>query len=136
MEDDIINKRHHLLAKDSTDDTGSTLDDTTDTSSVSDDDSDDEVLYKMIDGERVPCTPEETAAIKAQWAQAAIEAQQRQQINDLMAQDMSTPDKIQCLMSAINALAQEQAIPSDLATKISDSCQIYNQIQELNNQNQ
>jgi hypothetical protein len=90
-----------------------------------------EVLYKMIDGERVPCTPEETAEIKAQWAQAAIESAKQQQISDLKAQDLSIADKIQCLMLAVNALIQGQSIPLDLATKIDNCCQIHQQIQHI-----
>jgi hypothetical protein len=112
-------------ADDSSSSTDDTTDDTdSDTDSDPDDDSDDEVLYKMVDGVTVPCTPEETAAILAQWAQAAIEAQQQQQISDLKAQDLSTMDKIQCLMTAVNALAQGQTIPADLAAQINNSCEI------------
>lgn len=116
--------RQNFLAKDSDDD-----------SSNDDDAGDaDEVLYKMIDGERVPCTAEETAAIKAQWAEAAITAAVQQQINALRAQDLSTDDKIQCLMSAVNAIAQGQTVPVDLANQISNSCQIQAQIEVLNSE--
>jgi hypothetical protein len=88
----------------------------------------------MIDGERVPCTPEETAEIKAQWAQAAIESAKQQQISDLKAQDISIPDKIQCLMLAVNAIVKGQSIPTDLALKIENSSQIYESIELINNQ--
>jgi hypothetical protein len=132
MENDIMNRWNNLLTRDA-DDIGSTSNDTDDTSSASDDGSVDEVLYKMIDGERMPCTPEETAKIKARWAQAAIDTERHQQIKALKAQDMSTSDKIQCLMSAVNALVQGQTIPSDLANKIASSCQIHSQIEAINN---
>ena len=95
-------------------------------------DAEEEILYKMIDGERVPCTPEETAEIKAQWAQAAVESAKQQQISDLKAQDLSVADKIQCLMLAVNALIQGQSIPLELANKIESSSQIYDQIKTIN----